>query len=42
MVVMLVILKIIIVNIGILVGIIKLYILKYYKKCLEKTNIILL
>ena len=42
MVVVVIILKIIIINIGILVDIIKLYILEYYKKCLENTNIILL
>ena len=42
MVVVIVILEIIIVNIGILVDIIKLYILEYYKKYLENANIILL
>ena len=42
MLVMVVILKIIIINIHILVDIIKLYILEYYKKCLENANIILL
>ena len=42
MVVVVVILKIVIVNIGVLVGIIKLYILNYCTKCLENINIILL
>ena len=42
MVVVVVILEIVIVNIGILVGRIKLYILKYCKKYLENANIILL
>ena len=42
MVVVVVIIKIIIINIGILEDIIKLYILKYCKKYLENANIILL
>ena len=42
MVVVVVILRIVIVNINILVNIIKPYILKYCKKCLENANIILL
>ena len=42
MIVVVVILEIIIINIGILVDIIKPYILKYCKKCLENANIILL
>ena len=42
MVVVVVILKIVIVNIGISMDIIKLYILKCYKKYLENANIILL
>ena len=42
MVVVVIILKIVILNIGILVGIIKPYILKFCKKCLEYANIILL
>ena len=42
MVIVIIILKIVIINIGILVDIINLYILKYCKKCLENANIILL
>ena len=42
MVVVVVIVEIVIVNIGILVDIMKAYILKYCKKCLENANIILL
>ena len=42
MVIVVVIVKILIINIGILMDIMKVYILKYCKKCLENANIIFL